>query len=142
MAQKGFTIGWLADRTQCKVQTIRYYEQIGLMPKAPRSEGNRRLYGNSQADRLAFIRHSRELGFSLDQIRELLTLSDDAEDPCVEIDAIASSHLGNIRDKISRLQGLESELVRVLNQCDGHKVSDCRIIEVLSDHKLCVADNH
>lgn len=142
MAQKDFTIGWLAGRTQCKVQTIRYYEQIGLMPVAPRSEGNRRLYGHGQADRLAFIRHSRELGFSLDQIRELLTLSDDSEDPCTEIDAIASSHLEDIRNKISRLKGLEAELVRVLGDCGGHKVSSCRIIEVLSDHKLCVSDNH
>lgn len=74
---RGLSIGDLARRSGCKVQTIRYYEQIGLMPEPGRTSGNQRLYGEKQADRLAFIRHSRELGFPLEAIRELLELSDD-----------------------------------------------------------------
>ena len=76
MSKGHFTIGQLAERTGCKVQTIRYYEQIALMPKAARTAGNQRRYGRWHLERLAFVRHSRELGFSLEAIRELLSLVD------------------------------------------------------------------
>ncbi len=142
MSAKEKTIGWLARQTNTKVQTVRYYEDIGLMPVARRSEGNRRLYGQSHVDRLAFIRHSRELGFSLDQIRELLSLSDDPERPCHEIDAIAQVHLEDVQSKIARLQGFEKELNRMVCECAGGHVSGCRIIEVLSNHNLCLSDGH
>ncbi len=142
MAVENHAIGWLAERTNTKVQTIRYYEQIGLMPTPPRSAGNRRLYERGHVDRLAFIRHSRQLGFSLDQIREFLALSDDANRPCDEVDAIAQVHLEDVRNKISRLQGFEKELKRMIGECAGGRISGCRIIEVLSDHSLCLTDGH
>ncbi len=142
MTPKENTIGWLAKQTNTKVQTIRYYEQIGLMPVARRSEGNRRLYDQGHMERLAFIRHSRELGFSLDQIRELLSLSDDPDRPCHEIDAIAQMHLEDVQNKIARLRGFEKELKRMVCECAGGHVSGCRIIEVLSDHSLCLSEGH
>ncbi|HYK80892.1 MAG TPA: MerR family transcriptional regulator, partial [Micropepsaceae bacterium] len=86
--ERRFSIGDLSRDTGCKVQTIRYYEQVGLMPEAGRTAGNQRVYDRGLADRLAFIRHSRELGFSLDAIRELLTVSDDPNRSCEEADRI------------------------------------------------------
>lgn len=142
MIFEGNTIGWLAKRTNTNVQTIRYYEDIGLLPLPPRSEGNRRLYGHDAADRLAFVRHSRELGFSLDQIRELLALSDRPDRPCDEIDAIAQTHLDNVQNKIARLQGFEKELKRMVGECAGGRVSACKIIEILSNHRLCLSTGH
>ena len=142
MIFEGNTIGWLAKQTNTKIQTIRYYEEIGLLPLPPRSEGNRRLYGHEHADRLAFVRHSRELGFSLDQIRELLALSDSPDRPCDEVDAIAQTHLKNVQNKLARLQGFEKELKRMVGECAGGRVSACRIIEVLSNHSLCLTDGH
>ena len=94
MPTREISIGQLASRTGCKVQTIRYYEQIGLMPESLRTEGNQRRYGPDHVARLAFVRHSRELGFSLEAIRELLSLADAPERPCAGADAIARRQLG------------------------------------------------
>ncbi|GER08614.1 MerR family transcriptional regulator [Iodidimonas muriae] len=137
-----FTIGHVARATDCKVQTIRYYEQIGLLPQAPRSEGNRRLYAQADIDRLAFIRHARELGFPLDAIRELLSLSDDPNQSCAAADAIARRQLDQVERRITGLVSLKTELMRMIEQCRGGKISDCRVIEVLSDHAQCVTENH
>jgi len=142
MKIEALTIGWLAKETNTRVQTIRYYEQIGLMPSPPRSAGNQRQYEQEHVDRLAFIRHCRELGFSLDQVRELLSLSDDTKRSCAEIDAIAQTHLEDVQKKISRLQGFEKELQRMVTECSGGGVSQCRIIEVLSNHSLCLTHDH
>lgn len=142
MARSEFTIGWLARQTDCKVQTIRYYEQIGLMPAPPRSPGNRRLYGQGHADRLAFIRHSRDLGFSLDAIRDLLSLADAPDQTCAAADRIASAHLVEVNSRIARLMALKAELERMVEQCSGGKISNCRVIEVLADHSKCVSGSH
>ena len=99
----GLSIGSLAERTGCKVQTIRYYEQIGLMPKPGRTSGNQRFYREVHVDRLAFIRHSRELGFPLDAIRELLELSDDPNRSCEQADRIARAHLREVETRIASL---------------------------------------
>lgn len=136
------TIGRLARATGCKVQTIRYYEQIGLLPEPLRSQGNQRLYGQADIDRLAFIRHSRELGFSLQAIRDLLSLADTPEQSCEAADAIARAQLHEVERRIARLQALKLELGRMIEQCRGGRVSDCRVIEVLSDHALCEAPDH
>ncbi len=136
MAQD-FMIGELSKRTNTKVQTIRYYEEIGVMPKAIRAENNRRLYNETHLERLTFIRHSRELGFSLDDIRNLLNLSDQPDRPCEEVDAIARGHLKDVERKIAALQVMQSELKRMITHCSGGSISDCRIIEVLADHSLC-----
>ena len=136
------TIGKLARATGCKVQTIRYYEQIGLLPQAVRSEGNQRLYGQSDIDRLTFIRHSRDLGFSLQAIRDLMSLADEPNRPCEAADAIARAQLAEVERRIARLQALQVELARMIEQCKGGRVSDCRVIEVLSDHSLCETGEH
>ena len=135
------SIGKLAQATGTKVPTIRYYEQIGLLPEVERSAGNQRLYSQAALDRLAFIRHARNLGFPLEAIRDLLSLADNPEQPCAAADAIATAQLSAVRARIARLKALEMELQRMLDQCACGTISDCRVIEVLIDHALC-ADDH
>lgn len=136
------TIGDLSRETGCKVQTIRYYERIGLMPAADRSTGNQRRYRARDRDRLAFIRHARELGFPLRAIRELLDLVDDPERPCAAADAIARAQLGEVRSRIARLRALEAELERMIEECAGGRICECRVIEVLADHSKCLHREH
>lgn len=135
------TIGTLGKKTGTKVQTIRYYEQIGLMPEPGRTEGGQRRYGEGELDRLSFIRHSRQLGFSLDAIRELLDLSDDPNRPCDEADLIARRQLAQVEQRLARLEVLREELVRMVHECSGGNSSECRVLEVLRDHSECLT-NH
>lgn len=135
------SIGTLAKRTGTKVQTIRYYEQIGLMPEPGRSAGGQRRYGAVELDRLAFIRHSRQLGFSLESIRELLDLSDSPERSCAQVDAVAQKQLGEVEARIARLEALRVELKRMLSECRTDRVANCRILEVLRDHEECLSDH-
>ncbi|KAA0969497.1 helix-turn-helix domain-containing protein [Aureimonas fodinaquatilis] len=135
------SIGKLSEAAGVKVPTIRYYEQIGLLPEAERSTGNQRLYGKAAQERLAFIRHSRDLGFTLDAIRELLSLSDKPEQSCAAADDIARRQLHSVKLRIARLVALQSELERMVVQCGHGKVSDCRVIEVLSNHAHCSHDH-
>jgi DNA-binding transcriptional MerR regulator len=139
-----FSIGDLAGQTGTKVETIRYYEKAGLMPPATRTSGNHRAYTQAHIDRLAFIRHSRELGFPLESVRTLLTMTDDPTQSCVEVDAIARQHLASVRSRIARLQALEVELSRMVQECGCGRVSDCRVIEVLADqtHAHCLSPDH
>lgn len=137
-----YSIGDLGRQTDTKVQTIRYYEQIGVMPEPVRTEGGQRRYGQAHLDRLAFIRHSRELGFSLEQIRSLLDLSDRPDRTCAEADAIARENLLAVRRRIRSLKALEVELERMVAECGGGRVCDCRVIEVLSDHGKCLHEAH
>lgn len=143
MASEEMTIGRLAREGSCKVQTIRYYEQIGLMPEPTRTEGNQRRYGRKHAQRLAFIRHARELGFPLDAVRELLSLSDDEDRSCAAADAIARDHLAAVERRIARLNALKAELERMIEQCKGGRIADCRVIEVVADHShaQCLSDH-
>lgn len=139
-----FSIGRLARETGCKVQTIRWYEEIGLMPEPRRTPGNQRIYGPEHAARLAFIRHARELGFPLDDVREMLAMGDLPGESCEAVDAVARRHLSQVKGRIERLKGLEAELERMIEQCRGGTVADCRIIGVLSDysHAQCLSDEH
>jgi len=139
-----FSIGDLARRAGTKVETVRYYEKVGLLPAPARTDGNHRAYTRAHADRLAFIRHSRELGFSLESVRAILALSDDADRPCAEVDTIAREHLDAVRDRITRLQALEAELSRMIEQCGCGRVGDCRVIEALADqtHAHCLHRHH
>jgi DNA-binding transcriptional MerR regulator len=132
------TIGGLAKRTGAKVQTIRYYEQIGLMPEPGRTEGGQRRYGYAELDRLAFIRHARQLGFPLDSIRELLDLGDHPNRPCDEADAIARRQLRQVEQRIARLEVLRTELQRMVHECSGGRTADCRVLDVLRDHAECL----
>lgn len=127
------SIGKLAQAAGVKVPTIRYYEEIGLLPTAERSAGNQRLYPKAALERLTFIRHARELGFPLDTIRDLLGLADRPDQPCAEVDAIARAQLEDTRERIRRLRALETEFERMLDQCACGIVSDCRVIEALGD---------
>lgn len=135
------TIGKLGEAAGVKVPTIRYYEQIGLLPPPDRSAGNQRLYGQRARDRLAFIRHARELGFPLEAIRDLLSLSDRPDQSCAAADSIARAQLAATRARIARLRALEAELERMIGQCAHGTISDCRVIEVLGDHAQCRHDH-
>ena len=135
------TIGKLGEAAGVTVPTIRYYEQIGLLPEPDRSAGNQRLYGQSALDRLAFIRHARELGFPLDAIRDLLSLSDRPDQSCAAADVIARAQLAEVESHLARLTALKGELERMVVQCAGGRIADCRVIEVLGDHSLCATDH-
>ena len=139
---KDFTIGSVAAAAGCKVQTVRYYEQIGLIPAPPRSAGNQRLYDEGAVHRLMFIRHARELGFPLQAIRDLISLSDTPDQSCDAADAIANKQLSEVDNRIERLRALRKELKRMIAQCEGGQIADCRVLEVLSDHRLCEANDH
>lgn len=137
-----FTIGRLSKETGCNVQTIRYYEQIGLLKPPLRSSGNQRLYDESWAQRLRFIRHARELGFPLDAIRQMLTLADKPQQSCDLVDLIASDQLAAVERRIAQLEAMRAELGRMITQCQGGNADQCRILEVLGDHDLCLGDDH
>jgi DNA-binding transcriptional MerR regulator len=136
------SIGDLSRRTGVKVPTIRYYEQMGLLEAAERSEGNQRRYERRDLERLAFIRHARDLGLDLPAIRELIALSQHPEEPCADADRIAADHLAAVRTKIGKLKKLEQELERIVSQCDGgHSIDECYVIRSLSDHRLCEGEH-
>ena len=135
------TIGKLGEAAGVKVPTIRYYEQIGLLPEPERSAGNQRLYDANAHDRLAFIRHARDLGFPLEAIRDLLSLADKPDQSCASADLIAKEQLAAVKARIARLTALQAELERMITQCAKGTIADCRVIEVLSDHALCAADH-
>lgn len=133
----GFPIGTLARETGVKVPTIRYYEEIGLMPLPPRTQSNRRLYGSGDLRRLRFIRHARDLGFDVADIRALLALSAEPQASCHEADGIARRHLAEVERRIAHLSALRDELKRMIGECEHGQVCDCRVIEVVADHGLC-----
>ncbi len=131
-ARSDLSIGDLARATDTKVVTIRYYEKIGLLPAPPRTAANYRAFDGRHRDRLHFIRRCRDLGFTLDQVRELLSLSAQTDDECAAVDRIAVEHLAAIERKIGDLQRLAGELRRISRCCQGGRIGDCRIIEALS----------
>ncbi|GBQ14613.1 MerR family transcriptional regulator [Swaminathania salitolerans] len=125
------SIGELARRTGVKVPTIRYYEGVGLLPTPARTEGRQRRFGVDEVARLNFIRHARELGFEVADIRELLTLSEQRERSCAEVDAIVHRHVENIDRRIEKLVALRAELQRSLDRCARGTIEECRVIKVL-----------
>lgn len=129
------TIGGLSKQTGCNIETIRYYERIGILSKPPRSEGGHRLYEREQIKRLVFIRRSRELGFSLDEIRTLLRMVDGKQFTCQEVKIVSDRHLENVKKKISDLRRLQKTLRGISSQCEGGLVPDCPIIDALFEEK-------
>lgn len=129
---KHFTVGQLAKATGTKAVTIRYYERLGLLPPAARSASGYRLYTTTERDRLVFIRRSRALGFSLDDVRELLDLADQSEASCAAVDAKVAEQLEQVRTRLHDLRALETELQRLSECCEGGVIDECRIIESLS----------
>ncbi len=137
MNSENVPIGEAARQSGVKVPTIRYYEQIGLLPAPPRSEGNRRQYDGGDLRRLAFIRHARELGFEIDAIRTLLTLQDQPGQSCAAADEIARARLVEVEQRIASLTALKAELRRMVASCSHGLVDQCRVIEILADHGQC-----
>jgi len=131
----GLTIGALSRRTRVNVETIRFYERIGILPKPPRSAGGHRIYGDHELMRLGFVRRGRELGFSLDEVRGLLSLVDGGRYTCAEVKAITLGHLADVRRKIADLRRLERTLADVASKCKGSKVPDCPVIEALFESR-------
>lgn len=135
------SIGELSRRTGVKIPTIRYYEQMGLVEPPERSAGNQRRYSRNELQRLSFIKHARDLGLSIETIRELVELSKHPEKPCSEAHTIAATHLTAIQDRIARLKRLEGELKRIATLCDKGHVGECHVIQALADHALCGSDH-
>ena len=128
---KPLMIGDLAAATKTKVTTIRFYEDIGLMRPAARTQSGRRTYGPADLRRLRFIRHARNLGFETGEIRSMLTLADQPERECDEVTSIALGHLADVKEKIARLRSLQKELDRIARSCAGGLIADCRILEAM-----------
>lgn len=131
------SIGELSRRTGVRVPTIRYYEEAGLMAAPPRTEGNQRRYDEASAERLAFIRHARDLGFSIRAIGGLLELGGRPQGSCVEASRIARDQLAEVRVRIERLRRLEVELERIASGCDDVGAAGCYVLKAVSDHGLC-----
>lgn len=144
MQKTEFSIGHLSRQTGCKVTTIRYYEKIGLLPEPGRSAGNTRLYDQTHLNRLAFIRHCRDLGFAQEAVRGLLELTDSPDQSCEAVTTIATTHLETVNQRIAKLTALKSELEHMITACRGGQIGECRIVETLADnsHAHCVTDKH
>ena len=133
------TRGALAGRAGCNIETIRYYEQIGLLPAPPRSQGGHRLYGPDLVKRLTFVLRSRDLGFTLEEIRELLRMVDGGNYTCAQVEALARAHASDIRRKMADLRRLRAVLDVMADQCSGGKVPTCPIIDALFDTRTVPA---
>lgn len=131
MDRNEFTIGRLSGQSGVNIETIRYYERIGLMAKPQRSGGGRRIYDASASRRLGFIRRARELGFSIDDIRALLVVSG-GDGRCADVHALTVRHLGDVRAKITDLRKLEHTLAKTAERCQRDASPDCPIIDALS----------
>lgn len=136
MQSSNLPIGVLAERTQCTVPTIRYYEEIGLLPHASRAANGRRYYGESDQKRLLFIKRCRDFGFPIEEVRNLVGLFEDGDRSCVEVRNVAQDHLDAVRAKIVEFRQLEASLAAFVQSCDvaccGGTAKDCTIIEDLS----------
>ena len=139
--KRDITIGGLAKASGIKVTTIRYYENIGLIDPPARTAGGQRLYDQQAVDRMRFIRHGRDLGLSLDAIRELIALSADKDRSCADVDTIVKRHAKDVRQRIARLQSLEKELNRMISECAANRIADCRVMEILANHELCETEH-
>lgn len=127
------SIGALSKQSGVNIETIRYYEKIGVMPPPPRSAGGYRIYGADHLKRLSFIRRGRELGFSLDELRGLLRVVDGHAYSCAEVHDLTSEHLAEIRHKIADLRRLERVMTKMLAQCTRDRIPDCPIVDALID---------
>ncbi len=125
------TRGVVSKLTGCNIETMRYYERAGLMPDPARSQGGHRIYSDDQVRRLMFIRRCRELGFRVEQIRELLRLVDGGDYTCAEVRVITVDHLDDVGRKIADLRKIQTTLRDMAAECDGGDVPECPIVDVL-----------
>lgn len=128
---EGFSIGVLSERSGVNIETIRYYEKIGIMPSPARSPGGYRIYGLENVRRLHFVRRGRELGFSLEELRGLLHLVNGHAFTCAQVHSLTVQHLKDIRQKIADLRRLERVMSEMARQCKGDQVPECPIIDAL-----------
>lgn len=126
-----FTIGALSRLTEVNVETIRYYEKIGIMPNPPRNSSGYRVYSTLHLERLSFVRRSRQLGFSQPEVRKLLTLVDDHEYTCAEVRKMTARQLQTVQQKIKDLKKLAQALTKMVDECEGGDVPECPIINTL-----------
>lgn len=137
-----YSIGQISRRTGIKVPTIRYYEDMGLIEPADRTEGNQRRYDAAGLEKLGFIKHARDLGFSIQAIAELIDLQAQPDRSCQAANQIAQAQLADIRSRIARLRALETELTRIAAGCSGRgTVGACHVLAALADHDSCVTDH-
>ncbi len=129
-------IGDLARQTGCPIETIRYYERVGILPEPQRAHNNYRQYGESHRRRLRFVRRCRELGFSLEEIRTLLDMIDGNTQTCAEVAALGQRHINDVRAKIADLKQIESRLSDLVAHCHGANTPDCSLLEELFDSQL------
>lgn len=122
----------LAHMTGCNLETIRYYENIGVMPAPPRTRNGYRCYDDAHVSRLRFIMRSRDLGFTLNEIRSLLVLVDGGMHTCAEVESVTKQHLENVRAKIIDLNRIERVLSQTVAQCSGKNVPECAVINALA----------
>ncbi len=134
-ADPPLTIGGLSRRTGCNIETIRYYERIGVLPAPPRSAGGHRQYGRDHVKRLTFVRRARELGFTLDQVRGLMALADDRRSSCAEVERLARAQRDAVRGRIADLQRMDAVLDDLVAQCAGGTVPECPILEALFEDR-------
>ncbi|WP_313272635.1 helix-turn-helix domain-containing protein [Stenotrophomonas sp.] len=120
-----------ADASGCHLETIRYYERIGLLPRPDRSGNGYRIYGPADIERLRFIARGRDLGFSLEEVRSLLQLAGHEGLSCGDVDRLARSHLADIRSRMADLQRMTNELERVIASCQGGQRAECTILSTL-----------
>lgn len=130
-----YGIGEVSRQTGIKIPTIRYYEGVGLLMVPARTAGKQRRYGDDDVARLNFVRHARDLGFEIDDIRELIALSTQPSRSCEEVDVITRRHLADVERRITKLEGLRGELARMVKECGHGRVSECQILETLSGSK-------
>ena len=140
------TIGELARKTGCGVETIRYYEREGLLPKPGRTSGNFRRYGQEHAELLSFIRHCRSLDLALDEIRILLKFRSAPEEDCRDVNALLDAHIGHVEERIAELQSLEGQLKALRDKCNsGRSTEHCGILQGLGgtpDDRDASGDKH
>lgn len=135
------SIGQLSRQTGVKVPTIRYYESIGMLDAPGRSAGGQRRYDASHLEQLRFIRHGRDLGFGLDDLRALQDMTRQPDTSCDAADSIARQQLADVERRLAGLRAVRTELKRMVAQCSHGVVDDCRVIQTLSDHGLCDGDH-
>lgn len=133
-----FSIGELSVKAGVKIPTVRYYEKKNLMPEPIRTSGNQRRYSQSALDQLVFIKHARDLGFSMSSISKLIALDRSEKKNCIEIDTLAKDHLEQVRIKLGLLKSFESELMRITTGCNNGQNEKCYVIESLANHDLCL----
>lgn len=136
VTRRGLTRGELARRTGVNAETIRYFERIGMLPEPPRTQGGHRIYDERHVRTLGFVRSARNLGFTPEEVRAILSLGGPGRAPCAEVRDIAAHHLDQVRAKIADLMEIEQLLTKTIEHCSGRPEPECAVIEMIEDPEL------